>query len=48
LGAAPTDGQLDPSGLLERIDEVLAAQRVRERRQPVARRRGLFVALGRG
>ena len=48
LDTAATDGQLDPSGLLERVDEVLAAQRIRERRQPVARGSGLFVALGGG
>ena len=47
LSAAPTDRQLDPSGLLERLDQVLAAQRVGERGQPVARGGGLFVALRR-
>jgi hypothetical protein len=48
LGTAPTDCQFDPSGLLERVDQVLAAERVGERRQPVARGGGLFVALGSG
>ena len=48
LGTAPTDGQFDPTGLLERLDEMLAAERVGERRQPVARGGGLFVTLGGG